>query len=122
MVVSILHRACGNAMAFAGLAMLLWWLGALASGPAAYETFQHWVWSPDGSNGLQTLTSILGKIVLVGLSWSFFQHMSSGVRHFFLDIGSGYELEANTRWSQITMVSGIVLTVLFWAILISAHR
>lgn len=122
MVVSILHRACGNAMAFGGLALLLWWLGALASGPAAYATFQHWVWSPEAGNSLQALTSILGKLVIVGLSWSFFQHLSSGVRHFFLDIGSGYELEANTRWSQVTMVSGIVLTVLFWAFLLGAHR
>ena len=35
MLVSILHRVSGDGMAIAGLSMLLWWLGALASGPEA---------------------------------------------------------------------------------------
>jgi succinate dehydrogenase / fumarate reductase cytochrome b subunit len=41
-----------------------------------------------------TLTAILGKIVLVGLSWAFFQHAATGIRHLVLDIGVGYELSA----------------------------
>ena len=81
MVVSILHRAAGNGLAFGGIALLLWWLGALASGPAAYQTFLHWIWTAEPGNSLQMVTTLLGKLVLVGLSWAFFQHMSSGIRH-----------------------------------------
>jgi len=37
MVVSILHRATGIALSIAGLAILTWWLVAIAKGQAAYE-------------------------------------------------------------------------------------
>ena len=103
MAVSILHRATGDGMALVGLGTLLWWLGALASGPEAYETF------------LAVYTSPIGWIVLVGLTWAFFNHMSSGIRHFVLDIGAGYELRTNKAFSWVSIASGIILTVLFWA-------
>jgi succinate dehydrogenase / fumarate reductase, cytochrome b subunit len=114
MLVSILHRITGNGLAFGGLGLLLWWIGALASGPEAYQTFLDWVWlGTDG--GLQTVTSVLGKIVLVGLTWAFFQHAASGIRHLILDIGAGYELDTNARWSSLTIVISILLTIAFWA-------
>lgn len=103
MVVSILHRITGDGMAFLGLPLLLWWLGALASGPEAYETF------------LEVMTSPIGWIVLVGISWSFFNHMSSGIRHFVLDVGAGFEIHTNKTWSIGTTTIGIILTAAFWA-------
>ena len=106
MLVSILHRVTGDGMAFAALPVLLWWLGALASGPEAYETFA------------TVATSIPGYIVLVGISWAFFNHMSSGIRHFVLDVGAGYEIDTNKRWSVATTASGIILTAVFWAALL----
>ncbi len=54
-------------------------------------------------------------IVLVGLSWAFFTHMMSGLRHFVLDIGAGYELDTNKTWSILSPVLGILLTAAFWA-------
>src|SRR5512140_725757 len=39
MLVSILHRVTGGGLSVVGLAVLLWWLGALVSGPEAYATF-----------------------------------------------------------------------------------
>ena len=39
MLVSIMHRVSGQGLTFVGLPVLLWWLGALASGPEAYATF-----------------------------------------------------------------------------------
>ncbi len=114
MLVSILHRVTGNGLAFAGLGLLLWWVGALAGGPVSYQTFLDWVWlAPEG--GWQTATAVLGKIVLVGLTWAFFQHMATGIRHFVLDIGSGYELATNARWSSITILFSVAATSLFWA-------
>jgi len=114
MLVSILHRITGNGLAFVGLGLLLWWVSALAGGPASYQTFLDWVWlAPAG--GLQMATALLGKVVLVGLTWAFFQHMATGIRHFILDIGVGYELEANARWSSLTILFSIAATSLFWA-------
>jgi succinate dehydrogenase / fumarate reductase cytochrome b subunit len=118
MAVSILHRVTGNGLAFVGLPLLLWWVCAIASGPEAYETFSSWVWT--GDSGLKAFTSVLGKIAVVGLTWSFFQHLVSGVRHFFLDVGAGYELDTNNRWSAIVPVIAIALTALFWIVAIYA--
>ena len=117
MLVSILHRVTGNGLAFAGLGLLLWWIGALASGPESYQSFLDYTWTGAGG-GLQAVTAILGKVVLVGLSWAFFQHAASGVRHLILDIGAGYELTANKTWSIATIVFSVIATVLFWALLL----
>lgn len=106
MLVSILHRATGDSLALVGLAVLVWWLGALASGPEAYETFVAVMGSP------------FGLVVLAGLSWAFFNHMMSGLRHFVLDIGAGYELDTNRFWSIASPVIAVILTVIFWAVLI----
>jgi succinate dehydrogenase / fumarate reductase cytochrome b subunit len=106
MLVSILHRVSGDGLAFVGLPVLLWWLGALASGPEAYDTF---AWAA---------TSIPGYVVLAGLSWAFFNHLCSGLRHFVLDAGAGYELDTNKAWSVLTTLGGIVLTAGFWAALV----
>jgi len=106
MLVSILHRATGDGMALVGLGVLVWWLGALASGPAAYETF---LWAAE---------SPLGYVVLVGLSWAFFTHMMSGLRHFVLDVGAGYELNTNRFWSIASPIIAIILTIALWSYII----
>lgn len=108
MLVSILHRATGDGMALVALPVLLWWLAALASGKAAYETF------------IGVATSWYGYVVLVGISWAFFNHLCSGIRHFVLDIGAGYTVTVNNRWSVATTVAGVVLTAAFWAALVLA--
>ena len=105
MLTSILHRVTGDGLALVGLGVLLWWLGAMASGPEAYETFA------------AVMTSIPGYVVLVGLTWAFFTHMMSGLRHFVLDIGAGYELQTNKLWSMLAPIIAILLTIAFWAII-----
>lgn len=106
MLVSILHRVSGSGLGTVGLGLLLWWLCALASGPAAYDSF------------LGHASAWYGRLVLVGLSWAFFNHLASGLRHFVLDIGAGYELTANARWSVITPLIGLALTVATWAFIL----
>jgi len=103
MVVSILHRATGVALSIAGLAILAWWLMALAQGPEAYATFAKGAQSP------------VGLIVLIGLTWSFFQHLLSGIRHLFMDTGQGFELGVNKTSAILTIVGSVILTALLWA-------
>ena len=103
MATSILHRVSGDGMAIVGLAVLVWWLGSLAMGPEAYETFA-------GHAG-----SWYGTLVLIGLTWAFFNHASSGIRHFVLDTGAGYELDTNRTFSWISMAAGVLLTAALWA-------
>lgn len=108
MAVSILHRVSGDGMAVVGLGVLLWWLGSLAAGPEAYETFH------------THASAWYGMVVLIGLTWAFFTHMCSGLRHFVLDIGAGYELDMNRTFSLLSMVGGVVLTAAFWAVILLA--
>ena len=103
MVVSILHRATGVALSLAGLAVLTWWLVALSKGPDGYATFEKASHHP------------LGIVVLVGLTWSFFQHLLSGIRHLTMDTGAAFELSVNKRFAVLTIIGSILLTALLWA-------
>ena len=103
MLVSILHRGTGIALSTAGAVALIWWLVAAASGPKAYQTF------------VDVATSWFGILVGVGLTWAFWQHCFSGLRHLILDIGAGYELRQNRFWSIMTMVGSAAATLITWA-------
>jgi len=106
MLVSILHRVTGGALATAGAAALVWWLVAAASGPEAYQSFAGWA------------TSWLGIVIAVGLTWAFFQHLLSGLRHLVLDMGAGFELNTNKFWANMTLIGSAVLTAGLWALIL----
>jgi succinate dehydrogenase / fumarate reductase cytochrome b subunit len=103
MAVSIFHRVTGNALAFGGVALATWWLVAASTSKEAYEGFAAVAGSP------------LGWIVWVGLSWLFFQHLLSGLRHLVMDAGAGYSVETAHRSAAWTFGGAMLLTVLFWA-------
>ena len=103
MLVSILHRVTGGALSVAGLALLAWWLAAIAGGPEAYAKFAAVAGHP------------LGLAVLIGLSWAFFQHLLSGIRHLTMDSGAAFELGINKRFAVLTIVGSLLLTALLWA-------
>ena len=114
MAVSIFHRVSGDGLAIVGALMFLAWLGALASGPEAYAAFVACVWHDPAGGTVHQVTNILGKVVLIGLTWAFFQHLFSGLRHFVLDTGAGYELKANKLWSTIVIVGAVLATAATW--------
>lgn len=101
-IVSITHRITGNAMAFGGVVLFLWWLIAAATGPEAYATF------------LSVATGWFGKLVGIGLTWVFFQHMASGVRHLIMDTGQGYDLVTSKASARMTVIASVTLTILTW--------
>ena len=102
MAASILHRASGVALSFAGLAILTWWLFAISSGPDAYATFT------------QAATHPVGLVILVGVTWSFFQHLLTGIRHLVMDTGAAFELGINKTSAILTFVGAVLLTALVW--------
>lgn len=113
MAVSILHRATGSALAIAGALMLLGWLGAIAGGEASYQAFLALVWREAADQPL-SITNWIGRIVLIGLTWAFFQHFASGLRHLVLDTGAGYELKKNRIWATIVMAGAVFATAAVW--------
>ncbi len=104
MLVSIVNRIVGNALATVGALVLLWWLYAISTGPEALDYLKSWF-----------DFYYLGYVVLVGITWSFFQHLFGGIRHLVMDAGAGYELTGNKFWSIMTFVGAIVATGLVWA-------
>ena len=110
MAVSILHRVTGGALSVAGLAALTWWLVAIAEGQDAYDRVAAASRHP------------LGLVVLVGLSWAFFQHMLSGIRHLVMDTGAAFELDTNKRFAVLTVIGSLILTAALWAYLLTGAR
>jgi len=102
MLVSILHRITGSGLSVVGMIAFVWWLVALASGPEAYANF------------VGHARAWYGVVIGVGLTWALFQHTLSGLRHFVMDIGAGYELSTNKFWAMMTMVGAVLLTGLTW--------
>ena len=108
MLVSILHRVTGAGLAIVGLAVLTWWLTALAAGPEEYRRF------------VELASHPVGLIVLVGLTWAFFQHLLSGIRHLAMDAGAAFELDTNKRFAVLTVIGSLLLTAALWAYLLGA--
>ncbi len=103
MLVSIINRVVGNALATAGALLFLWWLYAIASGPEQLDYLKSWL-----------DFYFMGYIVLIGLTWSFFQHLFGGIRHLVMDAGAGYELKSNKFWSTMTFLAAFTCTGLLW--------
>ncbi|MBP2275068.1 MULTISPECIES: succinate dehydrogenase, cytochrome b556 subunit [Sphingomonas] len=110
MIVSILHRITGDGMATVGTVVLVWWLAALAAGAKSYATFTFVFGGFAGG--------AIGYLFGIGLTLCFFQHLATGIRHFVLDTGAGYELKGNRTGSIATMVFSVLATAAFWAYLL----
>lgn len=102
-VPSILHRMAGVGLMLGGV-LVVWWLLAAAAGPQAFAT----------ADGL--ITSWLGHLVLLGLTWALAYHFLNGVRHLVWDLGYGFEVETAERSAQATVAGSVVLTVLLWLV------
>jgi len=107
MVMSIFHRLTGAAL-YLGMIVLVWWLIAAASGPQYYAVAMDWI------------GSVVGYLVLIGLSWAVFHHALGGLRHFLWDTGRGFEIPTVLRLSWATLLGSVTLTIIFWAALLSA--
>ena len=98
MALSILHRITGVALA-AGLVLLVCWLQALASGPAAYAQF----------------TAVAGRglaqVVLAAWLVAFVYHFANGIRHLCWDAGYGLN-KVQARRSALWVVLFVVVVAL----------
>ena len=103
MVMSGLHRITGMAL-YVGVLLLAWFLIATSMDATAFSA----------ASGF--LNSILGRLILLGFTWSLFHHMLGGIRHAIWDAGYGMD-KAEREWLAIaTLAGGLVLTVVVWAI------
>lgn len=103
MVMSILHRATGVALAV-GSFMIAAWLMCIASGAANYESMA------------SLLASLPGQIALAGFSAALVYHLLNGIRHLLWDIGYGYEIPKVYATGWTVLVLAVVLTAAIWVL------
>lgn len=115
MLVSILHRVTGGALTVVGLAVLTWWLSAIAAGPRAYGRFTEFV-------NYELLSVPIVVVLLILLTWAFWQHLLSGIRHLVMDIGAGFELKINRLFAVLTIAGSLFLTALTWFLVMGVNR
>jgi succinate dehydrogenase / fumarate reductase cytochrome b subunit len=101
MMMSIAHRISGAANAI-GFLLLAWWLVAIASGPEAYATVEHF------------FSSLIGRTLLFLFSWSLIHHMLGGIRHLIWDTGRALDKTSIEVLAWLTIISSTALTILIW--------
>ncbi|MGH6749717.1 MAG: succinate dehydrogenase, cytochrome b556 subunit [Methyloceanibacter sp.] len=101
MMMSIAHRISGVANAV-GFLLLAWWLVAIASGPEAYATVEHF------------FSSLAGHTLLFLFSWSLIHHMLGGIRHLIWDTGRALDKTSIEVLAWLTIISSTALTILIW--------
>lgn len=100
-LLSILHRGTGLFLFF-GSFIWVGWLVSLALGPEAYEYIRSFLQHP------------LGRLFLMGWSFSFFYHLCNGLRHLGWDWGYGYEMPTVRLTGWIVIITSLSLTLLTW--------
>ncbi len=103
MLTSILHRVTGVGLYFGALIAAVWAL-SLASGPEAYALFQ------------TVMGSILGKLVLFGLTVSIVYHLGNGIRHLVWDLGHGLDIKSANFSAVVVFAFTVTATLVIWLI------
>ncbi|THD47243.1 MAG: succinate dehydrogenase, cytochrome b556 subunit [Bradyrhizobium sp.] len=103
MAMSIVHRITGVGL-YLGVMMLTWFLLAASLDASAFAVFSGFI------------QSILGRLILLGFTWALFHHLLGGIRHFIWDAGYGLDAPEREWLAQGTLIGGVVLTLIVWAI------
>ena len=62
------------------------------------------------------LSSLIGKFIILGLTWSFSFQVLSEIRHLIMDLGYGFELKTTKITGLIVIFGSVVLTIVFYLI------
>jgi len=100
-LVSITHRITGIINFFV-ITLIFVWFTFIFFGESYYQIIQ---------NILQTL---LGKFIILGISWSFSFQMLSEIRHLIMDLGYGFELQATKISGLLVIFGSIFLTIIIY--------
>ena len=60
------------------------------------------------------LSSIIGKFIVLGITWSFSFQALSEIRHLIMDYGYGFELQTTRVTGLLVIFGSVVLTILIY--------
>ena len=102
-LVSITHRITGI-INIAVITLICLWGSLLLLGESKYETIS------------LLLNSLVGKFIILAITWSFSFQVLSEIRHLIMDLGYGFELKTTKISGSIVIVGSIIFTVIFYLI------
>ena len=103
MFCSIANRAAGVAL-YVGFLILAGWALALLGGPEDYKVYTC------------LLGSLIGKVVLFGLTTAALYHLAAGVRHLFWDAGKGFAPKTAELTGAAALAFAVVGAVLVFVV------
>ena len=102
-LVSISHRITGI-INIISITLICLMVSLLVLGQNSYETINLF------------LSSLMGKFVILGITWSFSFQILSEIRHLIMDLGYGFELKTSKITGLIVIFGSIIFTVIFYLI------
>ena len=100
-LVSISHRITGI-INIITITLICLWASLLFLGENNYEMINFF------------LNSLVGKFIILGITWSFSFQILSEIRHLIMDLGYGFELKTTKITGLIVIFGSIILTVIFY--------
>ena len=100
-LVSISHRITGIINILA-ITLICLWACSLLLGENNYEITKSF------------LNTVIGKFIILGITWSFSFQILSEIRHLIMDLGYGFELQTTKITGLLVIFGSIFLTILFY--------
>jgi len=100
-LISISHRITGVINIIA-LTFISIWISSMLLGATSYELTK------------SILNSFIGKLIIIGIIWSFSFQILSEIRHLFWDLGYGFELKISKITGLMVIFGSFILTVLIY--------
>ena len=102
-LVSICHRITGIINIIV-ISVICFWASLLLLGESNYSVIN------------SILNSLVGKFIILGVTWSFSFQVLSEIRHLIMDFGYGFELSTTKITGLIVIFGSLILTVVFYLI------
>ena len=69
-----------------------------------------------GSLILTVVFYLIGKFIILGITWSFSFQVLSEIRHLIMDLGYGFEIKTTKVTGLIVIFGSVFLTIIFYLI------
>ena len=102
-LVSISHRITGIINIIA-ISLICLWISLIFFSESKYEIIS------------LLLNTLVGKFIIIGITWSFSFQILSEIRHLFMDFGYGFELRTTKLSGLIVIFGSVILTIIFYII------
>ena len=100
-LVSICHRITGIINIIV-ITLICLWASLLLLGESNYQLINSF------------LKSLIGKFIILGITWSFSFQVLSEIRHLIMDFGYGFEIKTTKITGLIVIFGSLILTVVFY--------